>query len=103
MYYNRPYFELIFIKHSEHISLHASRQSETSRNIQKNKLKNIKRSDEFKRNVGLRTKNNIRSTFGIKFKEHYGITKLDNASLYNRESHFYHRKGYCRWEKQNEG
>lgn len=103
MYYDRPYFELIFIKHSEHVSLHTSRQCEQSKESRKTKLRKVKRSDDFKRRLALRNKNNIRSIFGIKFKEHYGITKSDNTSLYHRESHFYHSRGYVSWEKPNEG
>lgn len=40
-----------------------------------------------------------KSVFGNKFKEHYGITRIDDVKLYDRELHWYlyHNKT-CRWE-----
>ena len=45
------------------------------------------------------TKGKVFSEFGIKFKEHYGITRLDNEKLYKTEHQWYrtHNKT-CRWE-----
>ena len=41
----------------------------------------------------------VRSDFGIKFKEYYGITKCENAKLYKKEYKWYHRhNNKCRWE-----
>ena len=44
-------------------------------------------------------KNNITSEFGLKFKEHFGITNSDDHKLYDRELMWYrnHNK-VCRWE-----
>ena len=39
------------------------------------------------------------SDFGIKFKEHYGITKSDDTKLYDKEHHWYKsHNNKCRWE-----
>lgn len=39
------------------------------------------------------------SDFGKKFKEHFGITRLDNLTLYNTEkSWYYNHNNKCRWE-----
>lgn len=43
-------------------------------------------------------KNNITSKFGIKFKEHFGITNSDDHKLYDKELHWFKRYGKCRWE-----
>lgn len=41
----------------------------------------------------------IRSDFGIKFKEHFGITLLDDPKLYRKERIWYKRhNNKCRWE-----
>lgn len=45
-------------------------------------------------------KGNIRSEFGAKFKEHFGITYYENTKLYKREQWWYlHHNKTCRWEK----
>lgn len=36
--------------------------------------------------------------FGIKFFEHFGITRPDDVKLYNRECNYYLYHGKCRWE-----
>lgn len=39
------------------------------------------------------------SDFGKKFKEHFGITRLDNLKLYQTEkSWYYNHNNKCRWE-----
>ena len=38
------------------------------------------------------------SVFGIKFKEHYEITKSDNPKLYCKEYAYYQRHNKCSWE-----
>lgn len=43
-------------------------------------------------------KNNITSEFGLKFKEHFGITNSDDHKLYDKELHWFKRYGKCRWE-----
>lgn len=44
-------------------------------------------------------KGQTRSEFGMKFKEHYGITKSQNNKLYNTELLWYRRhNNKCRWE-----
>lgn len=70
MYYNRPYFELIFLKKKDHDVLHK-------------KGKPIKPIGDF----------------GKKFFKHFGYTQIKNPKLYDREKHWYysHNK-VCRWE-----
>lgn len=42
---------------------------------------------------------NLYSEFGKKFREHYGITRLKNKKLYNKEQSWYYRhNNKCRWE-----
>ena len=39
------------------------------------------------------------SVFGIKFKEHFGITRYENKKLYNKEYDWYRSHNHkCRWE-----
>ena len=38
------------------------------------------------------------SEFGIKFKEHYGITRYKNPKLYNKEHRWYSKHNKCSWE-----
>lgn len=40
----------------------------------------------------------VRSEFGRKFKEHFGINRQDNITLYKIEHKFYKKHGKCRWE-----
>lgn len=40
----------------------------------------------------------IRSEFGKKFKEHYGLTTYENPKLYRREMMWYRRHKKCSWE-----
>lgn len=43
-----------------------------------------------------------RSEFGIKFKEHFGITLSDNRTLYMKEFMWYNRHNkVCRWEVED--
>lgn len=43
------------------------------------------------------------SEFGIKFKEHFGITRFENYKLYRKECLWYIRHNkVCRWEVANE-
>lgn len=40
------------------------------------------------------------SEFGVKFKEHFGITNYENPKLYHREYLYYsNHNNTCRWEK----
>lgn len=40
-----------------------------------------------------------KSEFGIKFKEHYGITKSDDNKLYSKERRIYRETGKISWEE----
>lgn len=41
----------------------------------------------------------IRSEFGIKYKEHFGYTALENRKQYDKEWKFWkHHNNKCRWE-----
>jgi hypothetical protein len=39
-----------------------------------------------------------KSDFGLKYFEHYGLTKRDNIKLYNHEIHYYLKYGKVSWE-----
>lgn len=106
MYYDRPYFELIYLKHGDHAKLHAcTRSIETRAKYIKHRL-GSKMAEETKLKIssskkGCKAPNRgkPRSKFGMKFKEHYGITREDNCKLYNHEHQWYKRHGNkCRWE-----
>lgn len=106
MYYNRPYFELIYLKHGEHTRLHArNRSSEIRAKYSKHRL-GSKLSEETKLKIssskkGCKAPNEgiPRYEFGIKFKEHYGITREDDLKLYHIEHQWYRRhNNKCRWE-----
>ena len=73
MYWDRPYFELIFLTNSEHKKLHSKGENNPRYN------KPI-------------------SEFGIKFKEHYKIPQIADKKLYDKEKHWFKRHGKCRWE-----
>ena len=97
MYYNRPYFELIFLTHDEHIKLHKSNK------YWKNKSHNDnfgrRHTKEAKDKITKAVKGKTRTIFGEKFKAHYGITARDNINLYKKEYDWYNRHNYkCRWE-----
>lgn len=127
MYYNRPYFELIFMKDNEHTRLHrkaeikagkklfggktrkgekASEEVRTKLSIshigKKQSKETIqKRIESRKNNPNARTvKGQTWSEFGKKFFEHYGIHSYENRKLYNYEGKWYRRHNKkCRWEK----
>lgn len=58
----------------------------------------LKLSEETKHKISERLKK-PRSKFGLKFFEHFGMTRADNADFYNKEYAWYasHNKK-CRWE-----
>lgn len=106
MYYNRPYFELIYLKHEDHARLHScNRSSETRAKYGKARL-GSKLTEDTKLKISSSKKGSIppnkgkpRSKFGIKFKEHYGITREEDCKLYNTEFTWYKRhNNKCRWE-----
>lgn len=81
MYYNRPYFELVFMKDNEHRRLHGLNLSDKTK-------------EKYKQRKG-----KILSEFGMKFKEHFGFSRSDNINLYQKENCYYNRHNKkCRWE-----
>ncbi len=119
LYYNRPACELVFISHSEHISLHTKARWESGQLTKKSGIKrkgtkwSHPMSEEAKKKLSLSKKGKKlskehkkslmkpKSDFGIKFKEHFGLNKTGNEKLYDKEYKFYqyHNK-VCRWEKE---
>lgn len=82
MYYNRPYFELVFMKDKDHRRLHGLNLS--------HKTKELKKQQSTGR---------ILSDFGMKFKEHFGFSRSDDIKLYQKEHCYYRRHNKkCRWE-----
>lgn len=106
MYYNRPYFELIFLKRIEHSRLHNKFLDNTKSNngMYGKHIKDVYDEETYKkwktnikeRQIGDTT----RSEFYKKFVEHFKTTRYENPKLYNNEYHWYKRNGVCRWEKQ---
>ena len=96
MYYNRPYFELIFLTNEEHTSLHFKKRAKSDEH-----KKAISESRKGKPhpcpNRKLRTP---LSEFGIKFRDRFGVKKRDDPHLWNQEYGYYRRTGKIRWEEQ---
>lgn len=103
MYYNRPYFELIFMKQNEHRRLHLTGRKlseETKLKMSKSQKGKVV-SNETKQKISLNMKGKQHSEFGKKFKEHYGITGYQNSRLYSTEYSWYFRHNkICRWENK---
>ncbi len=122
MYYNRPANELIYLTESEHCKLHYTKcaGSDLRKSRLSNSLKGRIHSEETKKKIGKANKGKTKSKeiknkisaalkrktrkpwsdFGKKFKEHFGITKLQNIKLYNKEKTWYHNHNHkCRWEE----
>ena len=90
-YYDCPPNELIFLTKSEHSSLHSS-------NINDDTRKKLSVSSAINNKGNNYTRGKTHSVFGLKFKEHYGITETDDKKLYKREHEYYRRNGKCKWE-----
>lgn len=85
MYYNRPPYELIFMRVTEHRKLHTKSMAISE------KVK------EFRNNMP-KTRGKPYSSFGKAYKEHYGLTQADDYNQYSREYNFWKRNGVYRWE-----
>lgn len=70
----------------------------TKRNISEGH-KGKPKSEETKKIISLaHKKREVKSEFGKKFYEHYGLKKHQNNRLYYAEWAWWKRKGKCRWE-----
>lgn len=122
MYYNRPYFELIFLTHSEHSRLHGNsrsieyktKMSETLKGRNFNEETRKKLSEASKRRYSNeearkklsealkgKPKTNVkpRSDFGKKYFAHFGYNMHENPKQYSTEKNWYYRhNNKCRWE-----
>lgn len=128
MYYNRPYFELIFLTPKEHYDLHKNAYNKPKRVLSEEQKQRIRTSHlgkhltkEHKAKISLSSKNRTneyrrkmsarmrevfnnkpiqpRSEFSIKFKEHFGVTNKEDPKLYNKERVYWHTHNHkCRWE-----
>ena len=96
MYYNRPYFELIFLTNEEHTSLHFKKRTKSEKH-----RKAISESRKGKPHPMNRKIWNPVTEFGKKYREQYGIKKRDNIKLWNQEYGYYRRTGKIRWEEQD--
>jgi len=84
MYYNRPYFELIFLTKAEHQTIH-------------NQCK--PRSSETRKKLSKANRDKPYSDFGKKYFAHFGYSREENIRQYTRENRYYHDHGKkCRWE-----
>lgn len=100
MYYDRPYFELIFLPQGEHTRLHGKA-------MEPNRLKQFKQVNIGRKRpeVALRNKehspilNKVPSDFGKGYFEHTGLHRMDDIRQYKTEWQFWktHNKKY-RWE-----
>ena len=84
-YFHCPANELIFLTRSNHNKLHKTGNKYTV---------GCKLSEETRNNI---SNSSIRTEFGRKFKEHYGLTKRDNPKLYSDESYYYKKHNKCSW------
>lgn len=67
--------------------------------LTRSKRKGLTRSEEVKRKMSKAHKGRIWSEFGTKFKEHFGLTFLDNINLYYKERNWYRKHNKkCSWE-----
>ena len=102
MYYNRPYFELIFLTSKEHRNIHNKNNEKRTLKMKKSKLGHTVTAETIQKmreaQIG-----KPRTEFGRKFIEHYGFGKQDNYKLYKYEVNWYikHNKT-CRWEAEDE-
>lgn len=96
MYYDRPYFELIFLKESDHKYLHLS--TRINREAINTKISNTLKGHEVTKETrdkisksctGIRY---FKSEFGKYFFDKYGITRTDNPKLYCKEYYIFHSK-----------
>ena len=106
-YYNCPANELIFMTRNEHNALHSANRSEESlEKLSVNTAKNHahywngrKKSAEHIARIAASRKGIKVITFARKFREHFGIKKIDNLELYQTEYEFYKQhKRTASWE-----
>lgn len=103
MYYNRPYFELIFLTRAEHRRLHSGVKfsEERIKNLSK-ALKGRKLSEETRNKMREAQRNNPRNQFGKKYFEHFGYSKSENPRQYDKEHKWYrHNNNTCSWEVED--
>lgn len=100
MYYNRPYFELIFLRGSEHKSLHHKNKVTSEETKQKISLKltGNKLLDETKLKLSKIALNRPISEFGKGYYEHYGYLESSNISQYKKEHKYWTKHKKFSWE-----
>ena len=87
MYYNRPYFELIFVTPKEHGILHGNSQS----NEQKRKNSEAQR--------GKKHPCKPHCDFGKKYFAKFGYSSAENTKQYQQEYRWYNKHSHkCSWE-----
>lgn len=93
MYFNRPYFELIFLTPVEHKRLHNKAQSEAQLEKMRKALKGKSFSGEHKKKISEALKNKpiSGSDFGVKYFEHYGYSNAANPKQYQEEYRWYRK------------
>lgn len=116
LYYNRPPEELIFLTVKEHRKVHGinhagqrngmygkqawnrglTHSEETKAKLRKSRIGlHIPHTKESRNKI---SDSHIRTEFGKKYKERFGLTKRDNLKQYSKESHYYKVHGKCSWE-----
>ena len=65
------------------------------------KIQEVMSSEKLKRKISKANRGKVRTDFGIKFKEHYGLLPCEDQKLYHKEQTWYYRhNNKCRWEKE---
>ena len=103
MYYNRPYFELIFFTKSEHRRLH-KRGNNNPFYGKHLKGKNSPHygkhhSEDARQKISEALVNKPKSSFGKKYYEHFGYSRTENIRQYNNEWIYWKAHGKCSWEQ----
>lgn len=104
MYYNRPYFELIFLKDAEHRRLHNGGRSKEAQDKMANSMKGKHHSDSAKDKISNSMKGNTnrrdkpRTEFGRKYVAHYGYSCAENYEQYHKEKRYFYKHKKCSWE-----
>lgn len=93
-YWHCPANELIFMIRGEHSRLHSS-------NINVDTRMKLSVTSSLNKKGNKYTRGKTHSIFGLKFKEHYGITMSEDMKLYKREHEYYRRNGKFSWEVNN--
>lgn len=98
MYYNRPYYELIFLTISQHRKLHGGGLKESSREA----LSNASKLNRQTKQIESPTKGKFRTEFSIAYYEHFKILPCENLRQWRSELSWFKKYGEYRWESNEQ-